>query len=162
MTAAPGGRWLAVVLHGGRLLLLLLDTRDDSLRQPEFAGQGDIFAAASPTADRMLVADRGTRVIEYGLPACEPLRRLVPEMGLVERAHRYAILPVCTAFPKPGELDETVQHVLGGDEPDGAAGEADLNIWREPVHPWRPVVSSLVFAAAMLAFGCFVIQRREF
>ena len=53
----------AIVFQNGKLWLL--DANAKSLRRASVSGQGDIFAATFKSSNRLLVADRTTRVSEY-------------------------------------------------------------------------------------------------
>jgi len=159
--ASPEGRWFAIVSHNGRLWML--DTKDDSLIAADVAGQGDISAAGFSGSDRLLVADRSTRVTEYQLASGEVQGRYSPKLGAVERVHRYVLSPLYAVFPKPGELDKTIQYVLSGKKTTKALGPSgDLSVRREELRPWTPVWSSLAFAVAVLALGCICVQRQQF
>ena len=161
VVASPEGRWFAVVYHSDSLSLL--DTKKDSLVAADVAGQGDISAAAFSGPDRLLVAHRSTRVTEYQLDTEEVKRRYAPKQGMVERVYRYAIKPLYTIFPKPGELDNTVEYLLTASEAaDVEGGPKDLSLTRQRLRPWTPVWSSLAFAVVVLALGCLYVQRREF
>jgi hypothetical protein len=84
-------------------------------------------------------------------------------MSRVEMVYYYGILPVYTVFPKPGELDNTVQYVLTGKRTtDLGVFRGDLSQRREDLHPWRPVSSGLAFVAVMLLVACIYIERQEF
>ncbi len=161
VVASPSGRWFAAVFHTGKLSLL--DTEKDSLVAADVGGQGDISAAAFSGADKLLVADHSTRVTEYRLETGEVERRYAPKQGLVERLYRFLIKPVYTIFPKPGELDNTVEYLLTARKAAENEGKPkDLTLTRQRLRPWAPVWSSLAFAVVILAFGCLYVQRREF
>ncbi|HLJ10231.1 MAG TPA: ABC transporter permease, partial [Planctomycetaceae bacterium] len=63
--ASPGGAWLSVLFHTRRLWLY--DVRNSRAADISFTGQGDISAAAFDGPNRLLAADRGTRVTQYQL-----------------------------------------------------------------------------------------------
>jgi hypothetical protein len=159
--AAPGGRHFAVVFHHGRLWLY--DHTANQLTRPRVAGQKDISCVSFPAADRLLVADCATRVTQYRIPDCGVEARYSPPLSLVERIHRYGLAPVYTVFPKPRELDKTVEYVLSGKQTgDLGGGGGDLGTAQRNLHPWRPVWSSLAFVAVMLLAGCVYLHRQDF
>ena len=120
-------------------------------------------AAVFSGPDRLMVVDRATRVTEYHMTTNEVERRYEPKLGLAERTYRYGINPLYTVFPKPGEFDTTIQYLLTGQQTRTTPGApSDLGARREKLEPWKPVWSSLVFAAVVLALGCVYVQRREF
>ena len=159
--AAPRGRWFSFVTHNGNLLLL--DAESDTLTAPDVSGQGDISAAAFTPTGSLLVADRGTRVTQYDVATSEQQRRYAPSQGIVARTYRYVVLPIYTIFPKPGELDKTIEYLLSGEETKTTGRAAgDLGAAREQLHPWTPVWSSLAFTIVVLALACVYIERQEF
>jgi hypothetical protein len=158
--AAPGGP-LAVLFHNGKLWLFDGETR--SFHKPRVAGQGDISAAAFPTGEEILVADRATRVSRYRLDSAKLEQRFAPDMRLLEVVYRYAVVPLYTIFPKPSELYKTSQYLITGKET--ATLDDDENDLSEPqvkLRPWQPVWSSLVFVIMMLALACLYFERQEF
>jgi hypothetical protein len=106
---SPDGRRVAVVRHDRRLLFYDADSQTE-LAAP-VAGQGDVSAVAFLADERLLVADRTTRVTDYQLSTWERVGQREPSMSLAERAYRYAIVPIHLVFPKPGELDNTVRYL---------------------------------------------------
>jgi hypothetical protein len=106
--------------------------------------------------------DRTTRTTEYELPLWRVTRRYAGPLSLLERAYRYAILPVYTVFPKPGELDKTVQYLLSGKETAEVDQRSDLSTAQKELDPWRPVWSSLAFMVVVLTLGCVYLERQDF
>lgn len=166
-SAAANGKWIAVLMDNRKLWLY--DVEQSKLQLATAAGQGDISAVAFVGEDRLLVADRTDRVLEYSAADMSVLRRMGPAMSASDRTLSYVVLPVYTICPKPGEFYKTVTHILsdpnqaqenpeaaedGGEEPDDAPD-------RVP-HPWSPVWSSAIFMAVMLALGCAYMQWQEF
>jgi len=160
VTAAPGGKHFAVVFHHGALWIY--DRRADSMTRPPVTGQGDISCCFFPSASQALVVDRTARVTEYEWPDWRATRRCAPPLSLLERVYRYAILPLYTVFPKPGELDKTVQYLLSGKETAEMGEGGDLSAAQKELEPWRPVWSSLAFMAVVLALGCWYLERQDF
>ncbi len=159
--AAPGGRWFAVVLHSGELVLLDVPSR--TFRQPPLTGQGDISAALFADNEQILVADRTSRVTRYRTGSWESLDRFSPKMGMMEASYRYVLKPLYTVFPKPGELNKTFQYVLSGEATttDRESAE-DLTAARTRLRPWAPLWSSLAFMAVVLLLACVYIERQQF
>jgi hypothetical protein len=159
--AAPKGRWFSIVFHNGKLMLL--DSESDSLSLADVNGQGKISTATFVSENQLLVADRVTRVTRYDVTTGEVQQRYAPKLGIVERGYYYAIVPLYTVFPKPGELDKTITYLLSGEETRAAGPRSgDLEAAREQLHPWAPVWSSLAFTLAILALACVYIERQEF
>jgi hypothetical protein len=158
--AAPDGSRMAVLFQNHALWLI--DTATGAPRKAAVSGQGDISGFAF-TNDRLLVADQVNRVSSYDLASLARDKVLRPTMTRSEMAYYYAILPIYTVFPKPGELDNTVHYALTGKR------TTDLGMFqgavaqrREDLHPWRPVINGLAFVAVMMLFSCLYIERHEF
>jgi len=84
-------------------------------------------------------------------------------MNRVELVYYYSILPIYWIFPKPGELDNTVQYFLTGKRTtDMGMFRGDVAQRREDLHPWRPVRSGLAFVGVVLLLACVYIERQEF
>ncbi|MBW3597643.1 MAG: ABC transporter permease [Planctomycetes bacterium] len=159
--ASPQGRYLAIVFHNGKLWLY--DNQTQTLERPSFAGQGEISAAAFPSEEEILVADRAVRVSRYSLESQQVKERIAPEMDLLHVVYRYAVLPIYTIFPKPSELYKTSQYLITGQETQAIEdGGDDLSDPQTKLHPWRPVWSSLAFVVVMLILACAYFERQEF
>jgi ABC-2 family transporter protein len=157
---SPDGRYLAIVFKNARLWLY--DLRDQREVPLSIAGQGDVSAAAFQD-DRLLVADRVARVTEYDLEKRAVVERWQGPLPLIEKIYRYALHPVYTVFPKPGELNQTVNHVLTSQDT-GIAGLRFNDSPRAPtkVDVWGPVWSNLAFLVVVLALCCVYISRKDF
>jgi hypothetical protein len=161
VAADPTGRWFIVVFHHYKTWLW--DAQQETAVAPAFVGKSDISAATFAGPNRLMLADRGTRVTDYELPSFRAVGQHVPEMGILERVYRYAVLPIYTVFPKPGELDNMVAYLLteqetaavGPDAENLAAAQVKLNVK-------GPVWSSLAFMLVMLALTCSYIRRADF
>jgi len=160
VTVAPGGRWFAVVFHHGALWIY--DRNANEMFRPRIAGQRDVSCCLFPAPSRILVADRATCLTEYELPSWQVSRRYSPPLTLIETIYRYILSPLYTVFPKPGELDKTVQYLLSGKETKSTDRGGDLAAAQQELHPWRPVWSSLAFMAVMLTLGCIYLERQDF
>ena len=157
----PQGRWFAMLLHNGRLWLF--DSQQQRLFRPRVTGQGDLSAVALTDDGNLLVADRDTRFSRYQLPGLELRQRGQAAMDLLDITYRYGILPLYTVFPKPGELDITVQYLLTQQDTQGHdLTTEDLDAPQRRLDPWAPVVSSLAFVCVMLTISCWYMHRTEF
>jgi len=163
--AAAGGRWFSVVFHNRRLWLY--DSREGRTVASSFTGQGNISAAAFAGPDRLLVADRGTRVTRYQLDSLRAEERHAPAMSNLEIGYYYGLLPIYTIFPKPGELGKTVTYLLR-DTNDKKQEETldprppDLSRPQESVDVAAPVWSSIAFLSVMLTLSCLYVWRTDF
>ncbi|HVW38129.1 MAG TPA: hypothetical protein VHB99_12515, partial [Pirellulales bacterium] len=159
--ASADGRYFAVLFHNRKLYLYDVERRQMSLAP--VAGQGDISAVAFAAADRLLVADRFTRATAYHLPECTLQRQYAPTRGTLEQIYFYAIKPIYTVFPKPGELNNLVSYLLTDETSVSTQGRPeDLQASRIALNIWQPVWSSLAFVAVTVALGCWYTARKDF
>ncbi len=158
--AAPGGGWMSILFHNGKLWLY--DAAAGKFLLAPVAAQGDISGTAFSGPNRLLIAHHTSRVTEYDLRKHTVVSRRAPEITLTDRIYYYGIVPLYTVFPKPGELDKTTQYLLTGKETlavDNIPGLASAQI---KFDPWQPVLSSSVFVLLMLLAASVYIERQEF
>ena len=142
--------------------LRMFDARAGKLADASFAGQGDISAAAF-SGDRLLVTDRVNRVTSYQLDPFQTEDRRAPALTPLERAYYYAIVPIYTVFPKPGELGNVVSYLLTEQETVATnPNSADLSQRRIKINIYGPVLSSLAFLVVVLTFTCLYVRRTDF
>lgn len=159
--ASADGRYFAVLFHNRKLYLY--DAERRQMSPAPVAGQGDISAVAFAAGDRLLAADRFTRASAYRLPEYTMERQYAPTRGTLERVYFYAIKPIYTVFPKPGELNNLANYLLTDETSVSAQGRPDdLQAGRITVDIWGPVWSSLAFVSAAVALGCWYTARKDF
>lgn len=160
-SAAPNGRWLVVLFHNNDLWMF--DARAGKPTGASFTGQGNISAAAFSGDDDLLVTDRVNRVTSYKLEPLQQGDRRAPALTTLERAYYYAIVPIYTIFPKPGELGNVVSYLLTEQETVATRpGSEDLSQRRVKVNVYGPVWSSLAFLVVVLTFTCLYVRRTDF
>ncbi len=156
--ATPNGRWFAVLFHDGKLALL------DAEGNVQTRLGGAISAMSFEGNDKLLVADRTTRLTEYRPGSLEIASRRQPALDALQATYRYVILPFYTVFPKPGELGNVVNYVLTDQKtvvPDRPT-TSDLRQARQKLDIAGPIYSSLAFIAVMLAISCYYVSRADF
>jgi hypothetical protein len=159
--AAPEGRWFAVLFHDNKLWLY--DARAGKPLNVSFSGQGNISAVAFNGADRLLVTDRVNRVTSYHLEPFQTEDRRAPALTLLERAYYYAIVPIYTVFPKPGELSNVVTYLLTEQETVATnPTRDDLSQRRVKVNVYGPLWSSVAFLVVVLTGTCLYVRRTDF
>ena len=160
-TAAPDGSWMAVLYHNRRLWLY--DVQRQTPDSIALSGQGDISAVAFDGAERLLVSDRVDRVGVYQLPSGTVDRWHTPPIDTMRRVYRYLINPLYTIFPKPSEMDNSINYLLTEKETVALGPDQDdLSAAQLRIDPWGPLWSSLAFVVVVLALSCFYIQRQDF
>jgi hypothetical protein len=154
------GKYLAIVFRDAQLWLY--NARDSRQVPLAIVGQGDLTAAAI-AGEKLYAADRLTRVTEYDLAKLDVVKQWQGPMPLVEKIYRYALHPLFTVFPKPGELNQTVNYVLTSQDTKVAGLRFDdSSSPPAKVDVWGPVWSNLVFLVVILTLSCIYIARKDF
>jgi len=161
VTVSPDGRYLAIVYADARLWLY--DVKESAQADLSVAGRGDV-SAASFGKGKLYVADRLNRVTEYDLASGEMQRRWEGQAPMIYKIYRYALRPLYTIFPKPGELNETVSHVLTSDDLKIAGPRLNQGVQAAPikVDVWGPIWSNSLFLAVVLSIACVYVARKDF
>jgi ABC-type transport system involved in multi-copper enzyme maturation permease subunit len=159
LSAHPDGRWFAIVLHNGSLWLY--DAEADELSKPAAKGQGEISSAQFTADGSLLVAYADSNVARYQVEPWKLHRTFTPRLGILGWGYRYGLIPLYTAFPKPGELDKTFEYLLSGEETKSEDHE-DLTTAQQKVDPWTPLWSSALFMVIVLTVACVYIEWQEF
>lgn len=156
---SPDGKTFAVLFHNRRLWLY--DAANGRPLAMSVGGQGDI-SAATFSGDRLLVADRFTRVAAYEVPAGKIVDRRRPSLSVLEKVYLFGILPIYTVFPKPGEMSNVSAYLLTGSESASAGVSNDLQTSRPKLDIWAPIWSNLAFIAVVVGLGCLYTSRKDF
>lgn len=166
--ASPDGRWLAVQFFNREVWLY--DVQEAAPADAPLRGQGDISAVAFADDNTLYVGDRFGRVIQYRPgDGFSEVDRWEPEPGALESFYRWAILPLYTVFPKPGEMDNLInwlmtrQETVADDEADDEFGfDPAREVQREVPNIWQPLWSNLAFLTVMLTLTSVYFTRKEF
>jgi hypothetical protein len=160
--ASPDGRWIAVVFHDRSFWLL--DTIAGQPVAPNVRGSHDISSAEFSPSGTLLLSDRFARVTEYELDSFRVVNEYSPPADTLELVYRYAIVPLYTIFPKPGELGNVVAYLLTEEQSIAfdRRSEEDLRAERIVIDIWTPVWSNLAFVAVVLGITCIYIARHDF
>ena len=159
-TTSPDGKYLAIGYRDRTLWLR--NVGDKSQLEARVRGQGDV-SAVSFDGDQLLAVDRLTRVTRYQLPQLAVIDQRQGAMTLAEKIYRWALHPLYTVFPKPGQLNDTVSYALSSqDTPAGAIRINDGQNSPAKVDIWGPVWSNLAFLVVVLTLACVYISRKDF
>ena len=135
----------------------------DDLDFDKLDGLVPVVAQNADSGTVLMVAFSDREALSASLATGELQQRYAPKLGFMQWGYRYGILPLYTVFPKPGELDKTLDWLLSGRKTTAPTGSStDLTAARQTLHPWAPVWSSFAFAVVVLAVGCVYIEYREF
>jgi len=159
---SPDGKTIAALFHDRSVWLY--DVVSAAWSRAPLAGQGD-FSAVNWTANGDLWAvDRWQRATLY---AANDDFRVVREAAnaphWLELFDVYFLKPLYAILPKPGETGNLVNFLLT-DQRTFLTGQitGGLRSPRTPIDIWSPLVTHAIFLAAMLAWGCWIIQRRDY
>ena len=160
VTTSPDGRWVTVLFHHRHLWLYDIESAKVA---HHISGQGDISAVAFTANQSIMISTGFGEVQEYSLPDLSPKEHFRPQPETLETVYRYAILPLYTLFPKPGELDNLVRYLLTNEE-SVEINSNDNNLQNERVvlDIWQPIWSNLGFVICMLTLSCVRVWRRDF
>lgn len=156
--AAPGGKWMAVSFHNGKLWLI--DPKAEEIHKPSVKGQGKITAIEFSGPDRLMICGGDKRIYEVSADDASIEREFAPKMSAGERIYRFIVVPLYTVSPKPREFYKTTQYLISGKESVG--DDRQMDAMQQKIDPWQPVWSSLIFMVVMLGLACLYIERQEF
>jgi WD40 repeat protein len=159
IAASPDGRWRAIVYHDGRLRLA--DLQDGTWSEPRIPERNTISAVAFADDGDLWVSGRYRRISTYDPETMRSVKRYRPPLMTLEKIERYAIEPIYTIFPKPGELSDVITYLMTGEESIVGVSD-DLAVRRAKSSLWGTVWSNLAFLTVMLALACIHIQRKDF
>jgi ABC-type transport system involved in multi-copper enzyme maturation permease subunit len=158
---SPDGRWMALLFHHRRVWIY--DTHTKTAVESLVPHQEDIFAMALASKNEMLVSHHRKRVARYELSDWSESREWTPTLSVAERVYYYALSPLYTVFPKPGQLDQTATYLVTDQETVSASPRReDLKATRPKLDIWNPVWSNGVFVAVMLLVASIYVQRKDF
>jgi hypothetical protein len=158
---SPDGRWMAVLFHHRRLWIY--DTKTKAEIESEIPHQDDLGAVAFAPKGQPLLANHRKRASQYELPGWTETREWAPTMSLAERVYYYALSPIYTVFPKPGQLDQTAAYLITDQETLSVhPRREDLKTSRPKLDIWNPIWSNGAFVAVMLLIASVYVQRKDF
>ncbi len=113
------------------------------------------------SSDQMLTANATDQITKYSLSNLKKSGSISPELPLMKRIYRLVIRPIYLIFPKPGELQNTMQYLITGKDTVkiqelGPSGRT------VKLNPWQPVISNSIFIGVMLLIGCVYVFRQDF
>ena len=123
----------------------------------------DYVAGMQFSHDRLIIADGSDRIIELSLPDLSRKETRNPKLPLIRRIYGYAVRPLYLIFPKPAELQNTMQYAITGKDtvkvegPGMGPGGRTIKL-----NPWEPLTSNSVFIGVMLLIGCLYVYRQDF
>ena len=161
VASSPSGRWFTIVFQNGALWMY--DAQQQTFSKPRIAGQGTISAASMPHDHALFVADQLTRITHYNRNDLQVVARWQPKRTIPSSVFYYGLVPIYTAFPKPGRLDLVTNYFITGKETSGTTMSlGDLSMAQADLNPWQPIWSSLAFTAIILLISCIYIERQEY
>ncbi|MCA9163559.1 MAG: ABC transporter permease [Planctomycetales bacterium] len=161
LSASPDGNQVAIVYQDGQVWML--DVQGGHATRPRVDGQGDVSAAVFDRSGQLLVASHGTRVASYDAKNFARQQSWRPNVSRIEWIYEWILMPIYTVFPKPAELNNTIQYLLTDETTvDLPFVSGDAQSKRQQLEPWAPVWSGAAFIVVVLGIACFYIERQEF
>jgi len=158
--ASPDGRFLAVVSHKSEAWLIDATTGKEI---SDSAVSGDVHAVAFDAQNHLLVGDVFMRVTSYSVPDFNPVKTHDPTLSTLQAVYRYAVLPIYTVFPKPGELNAVIARLFEDSDTVTVSGNnEDLQADQFELDIRTPLVSNAAFLLVMLALTCLYVSRKDF
>ncbi len=157
---SPDGRFLAVLSHTSSAWLF-----DVANGKPVTNGaiSADIHAMAFTDSSSLLVGDLFMRATEYKLPDFSVEASYDPPLSTLQNVYRYALLPIYTVFPKPGELNAVITRLFQEDSTVAMSGNNDdLQADQVEIDIQTPLVSNAIFLIIVLALTCLYVSRKDF
>jgi|GEM_PF-4390869 len=108
--------------------------------------------------NELLVSNAGDQITKYSLPEFNSTEKITPTLPLVKRLYRYVIRPIYLIFPKPAELQNTMQYLFTGKD----TVQIDPQGTTVKLKPWQPVIDNSIFIGVMLLIGCVYVFRQDF
>lgn len=156
LIAAPDGQSIALLWSDQSVWLF--DTEKGEPIRSHLEQDDKSWAINFDAEGRLIVVNESQTATSYRLPTMKVEERRRPKAGMIQLIYRFVIKPIYTVFPRPSDLNKTMQCFLARfDETDGPPPGID-----EDFDPWRPVWTSLAFMIFMLALSCHYLRRQEF
>jgi ABC-type transport system involved in multi-copper enzyme maturation permease subunit len=157
--SSSDGARTAVVYHDGRMRVANHESK--SWSEPRINERKNVFAVAFSDDGNLWVNGKYRRISVYDPETMKPVKQFWPKLKTLEKVDRFAIEPLYTIFPKPGELSSVIAYLMTGEE--SVSGDAnDLSIRRVKLNVWGTIWSNLAFLSIMLGLACLHIQRKDF
>ena len=113
--------------------------------------------------NHLLVGDVFMRVTSYSVPDFNPVKTHDPTLSTLQAVYRYAVLPIYTVFPKPGELNAVIARLFEDSDTVTVSGNnEDLQADQFELDIQTPLVSNAAFLLVMLALTCLYVSRKDF
>ncbi|MEZ6066968.1 MAG: ABC transporter permease [Planctomycetaceae bacterium] len=158
LQSSPTGDRTLVLDH--ERTLRIVDAGTGSITTADVWGQGEITAAGWEPDGSLLVGDRYPRVIRYSPDGSTGTT--AEHNTNMTWSFIWVVGPLRKLFPKPDELDLVVKELAGAGEEEQRTAADDLTRGRQDVDIWTPVWTNLAFVAVVLAWTCWVIERRDY
>ena len=159
MEMSADGKYAAIVLKDGTLKLYDTETQQ-FVSAGSIGDQGDITAVSFDLTNRLWTINRFRDTTAYSLPDQSVEVENAVELAWLSWAFRKIVRPLYYVFPKPGEFYKVVEGLSTVRTPYDE--EVDLTKKSQTYDPWEPLRSGFIFTAIVLAFSCFIFQRKDF
>lgn len=159
LTISNDGRFLACLFQSDELILF--DLKND--RQVKTIPSRQSIAGVSFAEEELLLAKTNDEFVALALDDFRVTKTVSPQLPLIKKLYRYFVNPLFLVFPKPSELQNTMQYVVTGKETIKVEGPGfGPNGRTVKLEPWQPLLSNSLFIGTMLLIGCIYVFRQDF
>ena len=159
LAVSSNGRWIACLFEDDRLEVFGLDPAATIDR---FPSQGSIVTIQFDE-DSLWLVNGNDKVTSFSLDDMSQQTVANPKLPIIRSLYRYVVRPLYLIFPKPAELQNTMQYAITGKEtvkvegPGMGPGGRTIKL-----NPWEPLISNSIFIGVMLLMGCVYVYRQDF
>lgn len=159
LAVAPNGRWIACLFENDQLEVMGLDPM---LTMDRFPSQGSIVTVQF-NGNSLWLVDGNDKVNSVSLDDMSHQTVANPKLPMIRTLYRYIVRPLYLIFPKPAELQNTMQYAITGKDTVKVQGPGMGQGGRTiKLNPWEPLISNSIFIAVMLMLGCIYVYRQDF
>lgn len=160
VTTSPNDERFYILNHGQTIQIV--DADEETLYEPRWPHQEEISAfRLEEDGKKASYVSTGGRFTVLDLETGKTELERVPEVETWVWFYRSILSPVYRVFPRPGDLEQTVQYLTSEKTSIGVAADDLMGASRTTIDPWDPIRANLIFIVFMLVVSCIYIERQE-
>lgn len=161
LEASLDGQWVAVLLHDRSVWLY--EVAQKTWTRADIAGNGDASAIGWDALGQLWVVTHGKQAAAYDPSTGEVLKQAGEPADWLQLLDRFVLKPAYAILPKTGETWNLVNYLLT-DQRTVLQGTyaGGLRSQRTPLDLRTPLIGHALWIVALLALGCWIIQRRDY
>jgi hypothetical protein len=139
----------------------VVDADEQKFFEPNWPHQGEISAFRPLPKGKAAIVSTGDRVTILDIESADTDSEHVPNMPKWVWFFRSILSPVYRVFPRPGDLEQTVQYLTSQETSVNISTADIMGSARVTIDPWDPIRANLVFIVIMMIVSCLYIERQE-